>query len=117
MIRNTFQYTADALESFGLQKANILGQEILDFKLRTWPWESPLVRDRKTLEGQEIALNEFYQQMKLFGRREYANRMFIFHGPPGSGKTRLNDTIDAALEHYSERSVEGALYRLAWVFD
>lgn len=117
MIRNTFQYTADALESFGFQSATILGQEVLDFKLRTWPWESLLVRDRKTLEGQEIALNEFYQQMKLFGRREYANRMFIFHGPPGSGKTRLNDTIDAALEHYSENDSAGALYRLVWVFN
>ena len=116
MIRNTFQYTADALESFGSERANILGQEVVDFKLRTWPWESPMVRDRKTLEGQELALHEFYQQMKLFGRREYANRMFIFHGPPGSGKTRLNDTIDAALEHYSENDPSGALYRLVWVF-
>ncbi len=116
MIRNTFQYTADAMESFGHEKRVVLGQEILDFRLRGWPWESTMVLDKKNLEGQELALNEFHQQMKLFGRREYANRMFIFHGPPGSGKTRLNDTLDAMLENYSEHDPRGALYRLAWVF-
>lgn len=116
LIRNTFQYTADAMESFGSSKKTILGQEIIDFHLRSWPWESAMVCDKRKLEGQEIALHEFYQQMKLFGRREYANRMFIFHGPPGSGKTRLNDTLDAMLEHYSEHNPQGALYRLAWVF-
>ncbi len=116
MIRNTFQYTADAMESFGCEKRIVLGQEILDFSLRKWPWESAMVLDKKNLEGQEIALNDFHQQMKLFGRREYANRMFIFHGPPGSGKTRLNDTLDAMLEHFSEFDPRGALYRLAWVF-
>ncbi len=116
MIRNTFQYTADAMESFGYEKRLVLGQEILDFSLRKWPWESSMVLDKKNLEGQELALNDFHQQMKLFGRREYANRMFIFHGPPGSGKTRLNDTLDAMLEHFSEFDPRGALYRLAWVF-
>lgn len=116
MIRNTFQYTADAMESFGYEKRVVLGQEILDFNLRKWPWESSMVLDKKSLEGQELALNEFHQQMKLFGRREYSNRMFVFHGPPGSGKTRLNDTLDAMLEHFSEFDSRGALYRLAWVF-
>lgn len=116
LIRNTFQYTADAMESFGCEKRTILGQEVLDFSLRHWPWESSMVLDKKNIEGQELALNEFHQQMKLFGRREYANRMFIFHGPPGSGKTRLNDTLDAMLEHFSEQDPRGALYRLAWVF-
>lgn len=116
LIRNTFQYTADAMESFGAETKTVLGQELLDFKLRTWPWESGMVCDKRKLEGQEPALNEFYQQMRLFGRREFSNRMFIFHGPPGSGKTRLNDTLDAMLEHYSERDPNGALYRLIWVF-
>ncbi len=115
-IRNAFQYTADAMESFGYEDRSILGKEIRDFSLREWPWESELVRDKKVLEGHEIALFDFYQQMKMFGRRESANRMFVFHGPPGSGKTRLNDTIDAMLENYSELNPEGALYRLVWVF-
>lgn len=115
-IRNAFQYTADAMESFGFEDKTILGREIRDFSFREWPWESTLVRDRKILEGQELALYDFYQQMKMFGRRESANRMFVFHGPPGSGKTRLNDTIDAMLENYSELNPKGALYRLVWVF-
>ena len=116
MIRNTFQYTADAMESFGCSDRTILGKEIIDFHLRTWPWESGMVSDKRKLEGHEVALSDFYQQMKLFGRREFANRMFIFHGPPGSGKTRLNDTLDAMLEHFSEHNPRGALYRLSWVF-
>ncbi len=116
MIRNVFQYTADAMESFGFTKKTVLGQEILDFNLRQWPWESRLVVDKKKLEGQELALYEYYQQMKLFGRREYSNRMFVFHGPPGSGKTRLNDTLDAMLEDYSEHNEQGGLWRIAFVF-
>lgn len=116
LIRNTCQYTADAMDSFGSDIKTILGREVRDFKVREWPWESSMVVDKKRLEGQELALNQFYEQMKLFGRREYPNRMFIFHGPPGSGKSRLNDTLDCMLEHYSERNPEGALYRLIWVF-
>lgn len=116
MIRNTFQYTADAMESFGFELKNILGKEVRDFRVRQWPWESAMVEEKKKLEGQELALDQFYQQMQLFGRREYANRMFIFSGPPGSGKTRLNETIDAMLERYSEDNPKGALYRLIWVF-
>lgn len=116
MVRNVFQYTADAMESFGVETRTILGREVQTFALQSWPWESDRVSERRTLAGQELALNEFYQQMKLFGRREYANRMFVFHGPPGSGKTRLNDTLDAMVEHFSERDPRGALYRLVWVF-
>ena len=104
------------MESFGYEDRAILGREVRDFGFREWPWESSMVRDRRLLEGHEIALHEFYQQMKIFGRRESANRMFVFHGPPGSGKTRLNDTIDAMLENYSETNPKGALYRLVWVF-
>jgi hypothetical protein len=116
MIRNIFQYTADAMESFGIEVKNILGRDALDFKIREWPWESRMINEKKRLEGQELALEQFYRQMTLFGRREYANRMFVFRGPPGSGKTLLNETLDSMLEHYSERNPKGALYRLIWVF-
>lgn len=115
-IRNVAQYIVDAMDSYGGHDETILGRKVKVFNFREWPWQPKDVDDRKSLIGQELLTYDFYSLMKQLAKQEFPDRMVVVHGPPGGGKTRFQETINALLEDYSKNNPQGALYRLSWVF-
>lgn len=117
-VRNSAGNTIACMESYGVEEKVIMGRKVLDFVgLRTWCWQPENVEHRKELVGQEIPTYEFYLAMKQAAKQEFPDEIYMFHGKPGGGKTRLAETLEAGLEHFSRYDPEGSSHVLTFVFD
>src|SRR5690606_1313757 len=67
------------------------------------------------LVGQEDAQNALFDAVEGYVRLGRVNKLLLLHGPNGSAKSTLLESLQRALEVYS-RTDKGALYRFAWVF-
>lgn len=114
-LRSSSKYTVDAMEYYGTEKASVLGQEITRFNLVKRPWRSSMLQDQTNLEGQEIALDQIHGILKQFATQKTADKMIVLHGPNGSGKNEIMNTLFQALENYSKQDA-GARYTFSWVF-
>ncbi len=144
-LRNSSQYTVDAIEYFnrkalptevddsdhetekkkseyhylgaqGLaEKIEILGQKVISFDFTSKPWLPKSLADKTGVEGQELPIYKMYKILKKNAQKAHPTRMIVLHGPNATGKTHLIETLFEALEQYSKVS-EGAVYRFNWVF-
>lgn len=114
-VRSPAQYQVDALEHYGFEKTTILGKEILDFKVKRFPWQSRGGLQRE-LVGQELATYEYYKLCQQLAKDERPSGLICAHGAPGGGKSTFFQMRNEMLEDYSKNSDKGALYRLVWVF-
>ncbi|MEM7155311.1 MAG: serine protein kinase PrkA [Myxococcota bacterium] len=108
--RSAAQYVRDAFEHFGTRsvrtpKGQIQRHCLFDSEFDGW----------HRLVGQEEAQNELYEAIQGFVRLGRVNKLVLLHGPNGSAKSTLLESMQRALEVYS-RTERGALYRFAWVF-
>lgn len=108
--RSAAQYVRDAFEHFGTRnvrtpKGQIQRMCLFDSEFDGW----------HRLVGQEEAQNELMEAIEGFVRLGRVNKLLLLHGPNGSAKSTMLESLQRALEVYS-RTDRGALYRFAWVF-
>lgn len=108
--RSAAQYVRDAFEHFGTRsvrtpKGQMKRLCLFDSEFDGW----------HRLVGQEEAQNELSEAIEGFVRLGRVNKLLLLHGPNGSAKSTLLESLQRALEVYS-RTDRGALYRFAWVF-
>lgn len=108
--RSAAQYVRDAFEHFGTRsvrtpKGQIQRLCLFDSEHDGW----------HRLVGQEEAQNELMEAIEGFVRLGRVNKLLLLHGPNGSAKSTMLESLQRALEVYS-RTDRGALYRFAWVF-
>lgn len=109
--RSSAQYLKDAIDSFGSEMVSHPSGKLRRFSIfdRTdGPWDTRVA-------GQEEVFNAIYRLLGNFVRAGRVNKLILLHGPNGSAKSSIIDSLKRGLEHYS-RSSEGALYRMSWVF-
>ncbi len=110
-LRSAAQYLVDTFDHFGTYDKTTPTGTLRRFKLFDADFPEATIK----VAGQEHAQNAIYQILKGFARDGRITRMILLHGPNGSAKTSIIDSIARGMEHYS-RTPDGALYRFSWVF-
>jgi predicted Ser/Thr protein kinase len=108
--RGAAQYVRDALDHFGTRSVRTPQGEVSRHRLFDCEFDG-----WHRLVGQEEAQNELYEAIEGFVRVGRVNKLLLLHGPNGSAKSTLLESLQRALEVYS-RTERGAMYRFAWVF-
>lgn len=108
-LRTAPQYLLDMFDHYGQRPVSRIGQDSPRFRV----FDSEV--SGATLVGQERVQNAFYSFLSGFARKSRADKMVLFHGPNGSGKTSFVECLVGALERYCQ-SPEGTLLRFNWIF-
>jgi predicted Ser/Thr protein kinase len=109
--RNAVQYLRDCFLYFGTETREKEWGDVTHFKL----FDAPFDDGRDRIIGQQRAQERLFNLLENFVRQGRINKLILMHGPNGSAKSTMIESIIRALEHYS-RTDEGALYRFNWVF-
>lgn len=109
--RNAAQYLRDAIDSFGTSEVPHPSGKIRRFRIF-----DPVAGDQDVrVAGQEEVQNALYRLIGNFVRMGRINKLILLHGPNGSAKSSLVESLKRGLERYSQ-SPDGALYTFSWVF-
>ena len=108
--RSAPHYIRDAFDHYGHRgvrtpSGQVSRYRIFDCEVDGW----------HRLVGQEEAQNELYEAIDGFVRVGRVNKLLLLHGPNGSAKSTMLESLQRSLESYS-RTERGALYHFAWVF-
>ena len=109
--RNSVQYLRDCFLHFGRQTKPLFWGDVEHYGL----FDAPFDDGRDRLVGQSRVQEQVFQLIDNFVREGRVNKLILLHGPNGSAKSTLIDTMMRALESYS-RAEEGARYRFNWIF-
>ncbi len=109
--RNAAQYLKDAIDSFGTEQVSHPSGQVRRFKVFDAVKDGHQVR----VAGQEEVQNALYRLLGNFVRGGRINKLILMHGPNGSAKSSLAESLKRGLEIYSG-TPEGALYTFNWVF-
>jgi serine protein kinase len=96
-LRGSAQYAVDMMDHFGRTTSG--GFEVF----------------QGCVIGQETVQNQIYNSIKAFAQMGQNHRLILLHGPNGSAKSTITQTLMRGLEDYS-RLPSGALYTFSWVF-
>jgi serine protein kinase len=108
--RSAAQYLRDALEHFGKRHVRTPRGQVQRYRLFDCEFDG-----WHRLVGQEEAQNELFDAIDGFVRLGRVNKLLLLHGPNGSAKSTMLESLQRALEVYS-RTERGAMYRFSWVF-
>ncbi len=109
--RNAAQYLKDAIDSFGTELVAHPSGQVRRFKVFDAIKDGHQVR----VAGQEEVQNALYRLLGNFVRAGRINKLILMHGPNGSAKSSIAESLKRGLEIYSQ-TPEGALYTFNWVF-
>lgn len=109
--RNAAQYLKDAIDSFGTEQVSHPSGTVRRFKVFDAVKDSHQVR----VAGQEEVQNALYRLLGNFVRGGRINKLILMHGPNGSAKSSIAESLKRGLELYSQ-TPDGALYTFNWVF-
>lgn len=109
--RNAAQYLKDAIDSFGHELVSHPSGQVRRLKVFDAPKDGHQVR----VAGQEEVQNALYRLLGNFVRAGRINKLILMHGPNGSAKSSLAESLKRGLELYSQ-TPDGALYTFNWVF-
>ena len=109
--RNAAQYLKDAIDSFGTEQVPHPSGQVRRFKVFDAIKDGHQVR----VAGQEEVQNGLYRLLGNFVRAGRINKLILMHGPNGSAKSSIAESLKRGLELYSQ-TPEGALYTFNWVF-
>jgi len=110
-LRNSAQYLVDAIDHFGHELVPHPTGRIRRFKVFDPTPEEPDVR----VAGQEEVQNAIYRLLGNFVRAAQINKLILLHGPNGSAKSSLVESLKRGLELYSQ-TPQGAQYTFNWIF-
>ena len=110
MIRNANEYIRDTYEHFGSynsgsEKAPIQRYKIFDLGTER---NVPII-------GSEDVQGEMLRVVNTFVKQGYSNKLLVLHGPNGSAKTSMIESVTHAMRKYSETD-GGAVYKFNWIF-
>lgn len=108
--RSAAQYVRDALKYFDVRDVRTPSGSIKRYRLFDSEFDG-----WHRLVGQEEAQNQLFDAIEGFARLGRVNKLLLLHGPNGSAKSTLLESLQRALEVYS-RTDDGLQYRFAWVF-
>ena len=109
--RNSAQYTADMMDSFGSYEVSGPGEPRTRFRV----FDDVAGEGEFLAVGQEDVQNAIYQCLREFVQRRQIDKLMLLHGPNGSSKTTIVNALVRGLEDYSRRP-EGMLLRFNWIF-
>ncbi len=110
LIRNSSQYLFDTFNYFGRREA---GSGFEDYA--RWKVFDLGTHKNVPIIGSEGVQDEIYKAVAGFVRQGYSNKLIMLHGPNGSAKTSIIESMGHAMQKYSEAE-EGAVYRFNWIF-
>jgi serine protein kinase len=110
LIRNSAQYLYDTFNHFGRTEP---GNGLEDFA--RWKVFDLGTHKNVPIIGSEGVQDEIFKVITGFVRQGYSNKLIMLHGPNGSAKTSIIESIGHAMQRYSETE-EGAVYRFNWIF-
>lgn len=110
LMRNATQYLFDTVDYF--DKYELRGP---DRGVHRWKIFDIGTERNIPVIGNENVQEEIYQTLASFVRQGYSNKLILLHGPNGSAKTSMIDSISNAMRQYSETD-DGAIYRFNWIF-
>ncbi|WP_176736385.1 hypothetical protein [Oligoflexus tunisiensis] len=110
LIRNSSQYLYDTFNYFGRTEA---GSGFED--CARWKVFDIGTHKNVPIVGSEGVQDEIYKVITGFVRQGYSNKLIMLHGPNGSAKTSIIESIGHAMQRYSETE-DGAVYRFNWIF-
>lgn len=110
LIRNSASFIKDTLDYFGKEEVTIHNDTKIRFKLF----------DKGTEKHKPIIANEgvqesIYKNLGSFVQQGFPNKLIMLHGPNGTAKTSIIESITYAMHRYS-KTEEGAVYRFNWIF-
>ncbi len=110
MIRNASQYLYDTFNYFGKTTLDESHQNLTRWKIFDLGTHKyiPII-------GCEAVQDEIYKIVTGFVRLGYSNKLILLHGPNGSAKTSVIESLAHAMQKYSEIE-DGAVYRFNWIF-
>jgi len=108
MVRNSAQYLYDTFNHFGHTPVSQDGYT-------RWGIFDLGTHKNVPIVGSEPVQDEIYKIITGFVRQGYSNKLLLMHGPNGSAKTSIVESIAHAMQKYSETD-EGAVYRFNWIF-
>jgi serine protein kinase len=109
--RNSAEYLLDVMDHFGAEQVPHPTGPIRRFKL----FDLTDGDRGGRVAGQEEVQNAFYRLLGNFVRAGTVNKVILLHGPNGSAKSTMVESLKRAMELYS-REPDGALYEIAWIF-
>ncbi len=113
LTRGAARYLVDALDHFGTYEVKGIGGT-----MRRWrAFDDPGSPGETSCEvfGQEEVQGRIYEILTEFARRGRPDRFILLHGPNGSAKSSIVESLVRTLDRYSALD-QGALYRLSWIF-
>jgi predicted Ser/Thr protein kinase len=110
MTRHAGQYLKDTFDYFGKTVIDDHGEKITRFNLFDQGTEKGVA-----IVGCEQVQEEIYKVICNFAQRGYSDKLIMLHGPNGSAKTSIVESITYAMHRYS-KTEEGAVYRFNWIF-
>jgi predicted Ser/Thr protein kinase len=110
-LRGAAAYFSDMFDYFGSAAIRSPAGEYQRSNLFDAPFDQGFGR----VMGHERVQERLRQLVQNFVRAGKVDRLILMHGPNGSAKTSIAHALARAGEVYSQ-SMEGALYRLVWVF-
>lgn len=110
MIRNASQYLYDTFNYFGKSSLNSSEEGPTRWKIFDIGTQKNI-----PIIGCEPVQDEIYKIVTGFVRLGYSNKLILLHGPNGSAKTSVIESLAHAMQKYSETE-EGAVYRFNWIF-
>ena len=111
-LRGSSKYLVDVMDHFGrtsIEHTNGL-PTLPRFKVFDYSDEG----NRKII-GQEHAQNQIYSVLRAFVRQGLNNKLILLHGPNGSAKSSIVQSLMSGMERYAQTS-EGAVYSFNWIF-
>ena len=109
LMRNSCEYLLDVFNHYGaasdLKKDGYTRWQIFDVGTER----------RVPIVGSESVQDEIYNTLASFARQGYANKLVVLHGPNGSAKSSIIESLAYAMTRYSETD-DGSAYRFNWIF-
>ncbi len=109
LIRNANQYLFDVFNHYGLS------EQWSENGHPRWKIFDIGTERNIPIIGAESVQEEIFNILSSFIRQGYSNKLIVLHGPNGSAKSSIIESLSNAMRYYSETE-EGVVYRFNWIF-
>lgn len=109
LIRNSGQYLFDIFKHYGPSNKEASLSHI------RWSLFDRGTEKNVPIIGSASVQDEIFKALSSFARQGFTDKLLLLHGPNGSAKSSIIDSIGRAMREYSETD-EGVTYKFNWIF-